>query len=51
MNDQVKTWSNRVYNKFGILTEDPIFQKDPTDIVKVFECMDHVVTRELNGIK
>lgn len=36
VNDQVKTWCNRVYNKFGVLTEDPVFQQDPQDMVKVF---------------
>jgi peptidoglycan hydrolase CwlO-like protein len=26
VNDQVKTWCHRVYNKFGVLTEDAMFQ-------------------------
>ena len=51
VNDQVKTWCHRVYNKFGVLTEDPLFQQDPSDIVRVFSAMESTVTRELAAIK
>lgn len=51
VNDQVSNWAKRVYMKFGVLTEDPIFQDEPNDLVKVFAAMDAVCTQELANIK
>ena len=33
VNDQICSWSKRVYNKFRALTEDPAFQEEPNDLV------------------
>jgi len=51
VNDQVSNWAKRVYNKFGVLTEDPIFQQDPSDLTNVFKSVGTVVCKELGGIK
>lgn len=50
MNDQISTWAKRVYQKFGLLTDDPIFQQEPEDLVKVFGSMEAVVSKELEEI-
>lgn len=50
MNDQISTWAKRCYQKFGLLTDDPIFQTDPEDLVKVFAAMENVCTKELEDI-
>ena len=39
VNDQVQNWSRRCYQKFGTLTEDPLFQNEPEDLVSMFDCM------------
>ena len=51
VNDQVSNWSRRCYQKFGTLTEDTLFQQDPIDLVTMFESMNTVVVRELDGLK
>lgn len=40
VNDQISGWAKRVYNKFSALTDDPILQKQPDDMVKVFQAME-----------
>ena len=50
VNDQVSNWAKRCYQKFGTLTEDPLFQQEPIDLVSIFESMNTVVTRELDGL-
>lgn len=44
----MQSWAKRCYMKFGTLTEDPIFQREPEDLVSMFQSMDAVVTKELN---
>lgn len=51
VNDQVQNWSRRCYQKFGTLTEDPLFQNEPEDLVAMFDCMNTVVSRELDALK
>ena len=50
VNDQVSNWAKRCYQKFGTLTEDPLFQQEPIDLVSIFESMNTVVTRELDSL-
>lgn len=50
VNDQVSSWAKRVYSKFGLLTEDPVFQEQPDDLPKVFAAMEAVSSRELEAI-
>jgi len=50
VNDQVSNWAKRVYHKFGNFTEDPIFQQEPKDIVKIFNAMTDCTTNELRQI-
>lgn len=51
MNDQISKWATRVYTKFGVLTEDAAFQKEPTDMPAVFEVVGGLVDRELGALK
>lgn len=51
VNDQVGNWAKRVYGKFGSFTDDPIFQQEPTDIVKIFNAMADCTGNELRNIK
>lgn len=51
VNDQVSNWARRVYNKFGVLTEDTLFQQDPSDLTNMFKCIGTVTGKELKGIK
>lgn len=51
VNDQIATWAKRVYSKFGVLTDDPIFQKEPDDMVRIFAAMEGISKRELDGLK
>lgn len=51
VNDQVSNWARRCYQKFGTLTEDPLFQQEPMDLVTMFESMNTVVLRELDALK
>ncbi len=36
VNDQVSNWSKRIYNKFGVITQDEAFKEKPTDLVSAF---------------
>ena len=51
VNDQVQNWSRRCYQKFGTLTEDPLFQQEPEDLVNMFDCMNTVIVRELDSLR
>jgi len=51
VNDQISGWAKRVYSKFAALTNDPSLQQQPDDIVKVFLCMDQIVSQELTTLK
>ena len=48
VNDRITSWSKRVYSKFGLLTDDPAFNTEATDLVRVFQAMEGVVTNELS---
>lgn len=47
VNDQVKTWCTRIWNKFGSLTDDEMFRQESSDMLLQFKCMDKIVTKEL----
>ena len=51
VNDQISNWAKRCYQKFGTLTEDPMFQQEPIDLVNIFESMNTVVVREIDSLK
>ena len=51
VNDQICNWSKRCYQKFGTLTEDAMFQQEPEDLNQMFESMNTIVLRELDGLK
>ena len=51
VNDQITNWSKRVYQKFGLLTDDAAFQQEQTDLVAIFEVMDISTGKELDSIK
>ena len=51
VNDQIQNWSRRCYQKFGTLTEDPLFQQEPEDLVNMFESMNTVIVRELDSLR
>ena len=51
VNDQICNWAKRCYQKFGTLTEDPMFQQEPIDLVNIFESMNTVVVREIESLK
>ncbi len=36
VNDQVGNWAKRVYNKFGVITQDEAFKEKPVDLVTTF---------------
>jgi len=36
VNDQVSNWSKRIYNKFGVITQDETFKSKPADLVGAF---------------
>ena len=36
VNDQVSNWSKRIYNKFGVITQDETFKEKPADLVSAF---------------
>mmetsp|Transcript_41915 Transcript_41915/g.64151 ORF Transcript_41915/g.64151 Transcript_41915/m.64151 type:complete len:183 (-) Transcript_41915:55-603(-) len=51
VNDQISGWAKRVYGKFASLTNDAALQKQPDDLVKVFEAMDYISVSELRNLK
>jgi hypothetical protein len=51
VNDQVSGWAKRVYSKFAALTDDAALQKQPSDMTKIFEAMEHITVSELKAIK
>ena len=51
VNDQISKWASRVYTKFGVLTEDAAFQKEPSELPLVFETMNALVSKELQAAK
>jgi len=50
VNDKVKIFCNRIWGKLGSITEDDMFKSDGSDMVKQFQCMDTIVTRELSDV-
>ena len=50
VNDQVSNWSKRIYNKFGVITQDETFKEKPTDLVNAFSALEVVVQKELTDI-
>jgi len=51
VNDQVSGWAKRVYTKFSVLTDDATLSRQPGDMVKIFEAMEHITVSELKGLK
>ena len=51
VNDQVSNWARRVYTKFAALTDNQQLQRQPDDLVKIFEAMETVTTTELKAMK
>lgn len=51
VNDQIQTWAKRVHSKFGVLTDDPVFREDPSDMVRIFEVMNMVTSKELEVLR
>ena len=51
VNDQISKWATRVYTKFGVLTEEHGFQREPTDMPTAFAGMSGLVEKELNVLK
>ena len=47
VNDQISGWAKRVHSKFGALTDDPVLQKMPDDMIKVFGAMETITVSEL----
>jgi len=33
VNDQISNWAKRIFAKFGVITQDPLFKQAPTDLV------------------
>ena len=46
VNDQISGWAKRVHSKFGALTDDPVLQRMPDDMVKVFDAMENITVSE-----
>jgi len=40
-----------VHSKFGVLTDDPVFREDPSDMVRIFEVMNMVTSKELDMLR
>ena len=40
-----------MHSKFGVLTDDPVFREDPSDMVRIFEVMNLVTTKELDMLR
>lgn len=51
VNDQVTSWARRVYSKFHALTDNPQLQKQPEDLIKIFEAMESVTVSELTSLR
>ena len=51
VNDQISGWAKRVYGKFATLTDDQGLQVAPSDMVKVFNVMEHITVNELKTLK
>lgn len=51
VNDQVTSWARRVYSKFHTLTDNPQLQKQPDDLIKIFEAMESVSVSELTSLR
>ena len=51
VNDQISKWAKRVYGKFGVLSNDPYFRKDPEDMPQAFDAMKSLVRSELSALK
>jgi hypothetical protein len=43
VNDQVSNWSKRIYNKFGVITQDEAFKEKPADLVSAFQALEVIV--------
>lgn len=51
VNDQISGWAKRVHSKFGALTDDPVLQRMPDDMVKVFDAMENITVSELKQLR
>jgi len=51
VNDQISGWCKRCYSKFSALTDDSSLQRQPDDMVKVFQAMESITVTELSALK
>ena len=51
VNDQISGWAKRVYTKFSALTDDATLQKQPEDMVLIFQAMETITVSELKSLK
>jgi hypothetical protein len=47
VNDQISGWAKKVHIKFAALTDEPVLQKQPDDMIKVFSAMEQITVTEL----
>jgi hypothetical protein len=40
VNDQISNWAKRIFSKFGVITQDPIFKQAPGDLVNQFQALE-----------
>ena len=45
------SWARRVYSKFNALTDNPQLNKQPDDLIKIFEAMEGVTVDELTTLR
>lgn len=50
VNDQISNWAKKCYKKFGQMTQDDMFQKQPADLVTIFDATSKFVESQLQEI-